>query len=82
MASQGRDSSVCGSRTSTRAWACQRGGTLSDVVWFGGVRLAAAILGIVALGVVRRYYAERMTSHSVVSRALFRITIVQMLAIL
>ena len=55
---------------------------VSDVVWFGGVRLAAAILGIVALGFVRRFYTKRMTNHSVVSHALFRITIVQMLAIL
>ena len=55
---------------------------IDDVVWFGGIRLAAAVLGVIALSVVRRVYADRMTSHTVVSRALFRITTVQMLAIL
>jgi len=55
---------------------------IDDVVWFGAIRMAAAVLGVITLSVVRRAYAARMTSHTVVSRALFRITTVQMLAIL
>jgi DHA3 family tetracycline resistance protein-like MFS transporter len=55
---------------------------VDDVVWFGVVRFGAALLGVITLRYVRRAYAERMSSHSVVSRALFRITVVQMLGIL
>ena len=55
---------------------------VDDVVWFGVIRFAAAVLGVFTLKYVRRVYAEKMSSHSVVSRALFRITVVQMLAIL
>ena len=55
---------------------------VDEVVWFGVIRLAAAVLGVVTLSFVRRVYTERMTSHDVVSRALFRITTVQMLGVL
>jgi DHA3 family tetracycline resistance protein-like MFS transporter len=57
-------------------------GDVSDVVWFGVIRVAAAVLGVIALDFVRRTQANRMTSHEAVSRALFRITAVQMTGIL
>jgi DHA3 family tetracycline resistance protein-like MFS transporter len=55
---------------------------LEAVVWFGGIRMAAALLSIVAVGAVHRWRVDSMDSHAAVSRTLFWINGLQMLSIL
>jgi DHA3 family tetracycline resistance protein-like MFS transporter len=55
---------------------------IDPVLWFGVIRVIGAVLGLIAVEVVRRTYTNRMNDHDAVSRALFRITTFQSLGIL
>jgi len=55
---------------------------LDPVVWFGAVRMSAALLSIAAIEIVRRTRVESMSSHSGVARSLFTITAAQVFGIL
>jgi DHA3 family tetracycline resistance protein-like MFS transporter len=55
---------------------------LQPLIWFGAIRMAAAVLSIVAIEGIRRWRLESMNSHSAVSRGLFWINAMQMLSIL
>jgi DHA3 family tetracycline resistance protein-like MFS transporter len=57
-------------------------GDLQPVVWFGVIRMAAALLSIVAVEVIRRWHVDSMTNHAAVTRSLFWINSLQMLSIL
>ena len=55
---------------------------LEPVIWFGVVRMAAAVLSIFAIEFVRRWRVDSMGTHATVSRTLFWINSLQMLSIL
>ena len=55
---------------------------LDPVVWFGGVRMSAALVSITAIEIVRRTRVNSMTSHASVARSLFYITAAQVFSIL
>jgi DHA3 family tetracycline resistance protein-like MFS transporter len=57
-------------------------GNLQPVVWFGGVRMVAAVVSILAVEVIRRWRTDSMTNHAAVTRSLFWINSLQMLSIL
>jgi DHA3 family tetracycline resistance protein-like MFS transporter len=55
---------------------------LEPVIWFGIVRMAAALLSLVVIEFVRRGRIEALSSHALVSRGLFWINSLQMLSVL
>jgi DHA3 family tetracycline resistance protein-like MFS transporter len=55
---------------------------LEPVIWFGAVRMAAALLSLVVVEFIRRWRVESFGSHAVVSRSLFWINSLQMLSVL
>jgi MFS transporter, DHA3 family, tetracycline resistance protein len=55
---------------------------LKPVIWFGAVRMAAALLSLVVVEFVRRWRVDSLASHAVVSRSLFWINSLQMLSVL
>jgi DHA3 family tetracycline resistance protein-like MFS transporter len=57
-------------------------GHLEPIVWFGIIRMAAALLSIVAVEGIRRWLVDRLTNHTAVTRTLFWINSLQMLSIL
>ena len=56
--------------------------SLEPVIWFGAVRMAAAVLSLIVVEFIRRWRVESLNSHAVVSRALFWINSLQMLSVL
>ncbi len=56
--------------------------SLEPVIWFGAVRMAAALLSLLMVEFVRRWRIESLGSHKIVSRALFWINSLQMLSVL
>jgi DHA3 family tetracycline resistance protein-like MFS transporter len=57
-------------------------GDLQPVVWFGAIRMVAAVASILAVEVIRRWRTDSMTNHTAVTRSLFWINSLQMLSIL
>jgi len=57
-------------------------GDLQPVVWFGAIRMVAAVASILAVEVLRRWRTDSMTNHAAVTRSLFWINSLQMLSIL
>lgn len=55
---------------------------LEPVIWFGIVRGAAASLSLVGVEFIRRWRLESLGSHAIVSRSLYWINALQMLAVL
>jgi len=55
---------------------------LEPVIWFGAVRIAAALLSLVVVEFVRRWRVESLSSHAIVSRSLFWINALQMISVL
>ncbi len=55
---------------------------LEPVIWFGVIRMAAAVLSIAAVEFIRRWHVNSMSDHAAVSRTLFWINSLQMLCIL
>ncbi len=55
---------------------------LKPVIWFGAVRMAAALLSLVVVEFIRRWRIESFGSHAIVSRSLFWINAIQMLSVL
>jgi DHA3 family tetracycline resistance protein-like MFS transporter len=55
---------------------------LDPVIWFNSIRMAAALLSLVVVEFLRRWSADRLASHTVVSRSLFWINTLQMMAVL
>ena len=55
--------------------------SLEPVIWFGAIRMLGAVGSLSLVEFVRRWRPERLTSHAVVSRSLFWINALQMLAI-
>jgi DHA3 family tetracycline resistance protein-like MFS transporter len=56
--------------------------SLEPVIWFGVVRMVAALLSLVVVEFIRRWRIESFGSHAIVSRSLYWINALQMLAVL
>jgi DHA3 family tetracycline resistance protein-like MFS transporter len=56
--------------------------SLEPVIWFGAVRMAAALLSLVVVEFIRHWRVESFGSHAIVSRSLYWINALQMLAVL
>lgn len=57
-------------------------GSLEPVIWFGIIRMAAALSSIAVVEFIRRWRETSLNSHGVVSRSLFWINSLQMLSVL